>query len=205
MRMFRRSLHTSTTCYKKHYDTLQLKLSADKRAIRTNYYKLSKKYHPDLNPNNKEAHKKFIEINEAYAILGNEANKKVYDAEHTPEATIANSGFGRGSTAYSHAWRYRHKAKTATGSKSAQKQAADMREEEVKFNASDHYNKHYEGEEERRRQRVERAANRRRAAGEIVINDTSIINKEKEGVTGRLWRVGVVLTAIAYATKILSQ
>ena len=37
---------------------------------------MSKKYHPDLNPNNKEAEKKFKEVNEAYQVLSDPEKKK---------------------------------------------------------------------------------------------------------------------------------
>ncbi|OAD80388.1 hypothetical protein PHYBLDRAFT_95352, partial [Phycomyces blakesleeanus NRRL 1555(-)] len=62
-----------------HYNILGIHRNAEKKTIRSQYYRLSKKYHPDLNPNNPEAHKAFLEINEAYAVLGNEASRRQYD------------------------------------------------------------------------------------------------------------------------------
>lgn len=43
------------------------------------YRKVALKYHPRNNPNDQEAHKKFIEINEAYNGLSNELKRKTYD------------------------------------------------------------------------------------------------------------------------------
>ncbi|KAI9484308.1 DnaJ domain-containing protein, partial [Zychaea mexicana] len=64
---------------KNHYDVLNVHRNADKRVIKKQYYRLSKQYHPDLNPNNTDAHAKFLEVNEAYAVLGNEASRRRYD------------------------------------------------------------------------------------------------------------------------------
>ncbi|ORX55827.1 DnaJ-domain-containing protein, partial [Hesseltinella vesiculosa] len=65
----------------KHYDILQVQRHADKKTIKAQYYRLSKLYHPDMNPHDKSAHEKFLEVNDAYAVLGNEASRRQYDAE----------------------------------------------------------------------------------------------------------------------------
>ncbi len=54
---------------KEYYDILELKEGSDKKEIKKAYRKLSKKHHPDLNPNNKKAEEKFKKIVEAYEIL----------------------------------------------------------------------------------------------------------------------------------------
>ena len=51
----------------------------DKKALRKAYYSLAKKYHPDKNPGNKEAEKKFKEVTHAFEILNDDQKRKVYD------------------------------------------------------------------------------------------------------------------------------
>ena len=61
------------------YDVLGVKKDADAKTIKSAYRKLAKKYHPDTNPDNKEAERKFKEISEAYEILSDEKKRKLYD------------------------------------------------------------------------------------------------------------------------------
>ena len=65
--------------YKDYYKILGLSKDATQDDIKRAYRKLAKKYHPDLNPNDKEAEKCFKEINEAYQVLGDEKKRKKYD------------------------------------------------------------------------------------------------------------------------------
>ncbi|HVN67582.1 MAG TPA: J domain-containing protein, partial [Candidatus Sulfotelmatobacter sp.] len=53
--------------------------TATQDEIRTAYRKLARKHHPDLNPNDKEAHKKFQQINEANEVLSDPDKRKKYD------------------------------------------------------------------------------------------------------------------------------
>ncbi len=62
-----------------YYKILALPISATQDDIKKSYRKLARKYHPDLNPNNKDAEKKFKEINEANEVLSNPENRKKYD------------------------------------------------------------------------------------------------------------------------------
>lgn len=63
-----------------YYKILGITKSAKEEDIKQAYRKLARKYHPDLNPNNKDAEKKFKEINEANEVLSDPENRKKYDA-----------------------------------------------------------------------------------------------------------------------------
>jgi curved DNA-binding protein len=62
-----------------YYKILGVSKSATDKEIKAAYRKLARKYHPDLNPDNKEAELKFKEINEANEVLINPEKRKKYD------------------------------------------------------------------------------------------------------------------------------
>jgi curved DNA-binding protein len=62
-----------------YYKILGLDKNATADDIRKAYRKLARKHHPDLNPNDKEAHKKFQQINEANEVLSDPEKRKKYD------------------------------------------------------------------------------------------------------------------------------
>lgn len=62
-----------------YYKILEVDKKATEAEIKKAYRKLARKYHPDLNPNNKEAETKFKEINEANEVLSHSENRKKYD------------------------------------------------------------------------------------------------------------------------------
>ena len=55
------------------------KTTFDKTALRKNYYRLAKQYHPDKNPGDKKAEQKFKEITHAFEILNDDEKKRIYD------------------------------------------------------------------------------------------------------------------------------
>lgn len=62
-----------------YYKILEIEKTATGDAVKKAYRKLARKLHPDLNPNDKEAHKKFQAINEANEVLGDPDKRKKYD------------------------------------------------------------------------------------------------------------------------------
>ena len=65
--------------YKDYYKLLGVERDAKPEDISKAYKKLARKYHPDLNPGNKESEEKFKEINEAYEVLKDPEKRKLYD------------------------------------------------------------------------------------------------------------------------------
>jgi curved DNA-binding protein len=62
-----------------YYKILGVDKNAIEAQIKSAYRKLARKHHPDLNPNDKEAHKKFQQINEANEVLSDPEKRKKYD------------------------------------------------------------------------------------------------------------------------------
>lgn len=62
-----------------YYKVLGVAKTATKKEIKKAYRKLARKYHPDVNPNDDAAKKKFQEINEANEVLSDAENRKKYD------------------------------------------------------------------------------------------------------------------------------
>src|SRR3954454_14019556 len=69
----------ASTDKKDYYGILGVKKSASAEDIRKAFRKLARKYHPDVNPNDKKAEEKFKELSEANDILSDPKKRKVYD------------------------------------------------------------------------------------------------------------------------------
>ena len=78
-----------------YYEVLGVDKNADEAAIKRAYRTLAKKYHPDMNPGDKEAERKFKEVNEAYAVLSDPDKKAKYD-QYGFAGIDPNAGFGEG-------------------------------------------------------------------------------------------------------------
>ena len=62
-----------------YYKILGVSKTASEAEIKKAYRKMARKYHPDLNPNDKVAEQKFKEVNEANEVLSHPDNRKKYD------------------------------------------------------------------------------------------------------------------------------
>ena len=79
-----------------YYEVLGVYKGADDATIKKAYRQLAKKYHPDMNPGDKEAEKKFKEASEAYAVLSDPDKRRQYDqfGHSAFEGGGAGGGFG---------------------------------------------------------------------------------------------------------------
>ena len=82
-----------------YYEVLGVDKSASEDEIKRAYKKMARKYHPDLNPDNKEAEEKFKEVNEAYEVLSDSDKKARYD-QFGFAGVDPNYGAGAGGGAY---------------------------------------------------------------------------------------------------------
>ena len=77
-----------------YYEVLGVDRGADDATLKKAYRKLAKKYHPDINPGDKEAEKKFKEATEAYGVLSDAEKRRMYD--QYGHAAFENGGGGAG-------------------------------------------------------------------------------------------------------------
>ncbi|MGM0417805.1 MAG: molecular chaperone DnaJ [Thermodesulfobacteriota bacterium] len=67
------------TTKKDYYEILGVDRDVDGETLKKRYRKIAMKYHPDRNPDDKEAEEKFKEVSEAYAVLSDVEKRKIYD------------------------------------------------------------------------------------------------------------------------------
>ena len=79
-----------------YYKTLGVDKKATPEEIKKAYRKLARTYHPDRNPNDKDAEARFKEISQAHDVLGDPEKRKQYDSGSGPFATGAGPGGGFG-------------------------------------------------------------------------------------------------------------
>ena len=79
-----------------YYEVLGVDKNADDAALKKAYRVLAKKYHPDMNPGDAEAEKKFKEASEAYAVLSDPEKRRQYDqfGHAAFEGGAGGGGFG---------------------------------------------------------------------------------------------------------------
>src|SRR5438270_7458489 len=87
---------------KDYYQLLGVSRKADEKEIKAAYRKLARKYHPDVNPNDKTAEGRFKEVSAAYEVLSDPDKRKLYDqyganweqAQHFGGAEAGHVDFG---------------------------------------------------------------------------------------------------------------
>ncbi|XP_060530811.1 protein tumorous imaginal discs, mitochondrial-like isoform X2 [Cylas formicarius] len=106
-----RTFHTGSNlnARRDYYEILGVGKNASASDVKKAYYKLAKKYHPDVNKNDPEAQRKFQEASEAYEILSDDTKRKQYDTWGSTAEQMgagANAGRASGPQGFSQSWSY---------------------------------------------------------------------------------------------------
>ena len=83
--------------YKDYYQALGIEKTATAEQIKKAYRKLARQHHPDVNPNDPDAERRFKEINEAHEVLSDPAKRKKYDQFGADWQRYQQAGAGAGS------------------------------------------------------------------------------------------------------------
>ncbi len=95
---------------KDFYKILDVSDKSSASEIKKSFRKLAVKYHPDKNPGNKSAEKRMVELNEAYAILGNQKLKGKYDQRRVADSSRSSRSSIRNGSAFKS--KYEHQRKS---------------------------------------------------------------------------------------------
>ena len=79
-----------------YYEVLGVGRDADEATLKKAYRQIAKKYHPDMNPGDAEAEKKFKEASEAYAVLSDPDKRRQYDQFGHAAFDQTAGGYGQG-------------------------------------------------------------------------------------------------------------
>jgi curved DNA-binding protein CbpA len=105
-----RPIHTSVSLWlTNYYEILSISRNASQSEVKKAYYKLAKQYHPDRNPGDPTAEKKFQNISEAYEVLGDEDKRLNYNNTITSTRSSfyhSTSGSDSSETPSASAWSY---------------------------------------------------------------------------------------------------
>ncbi|KAI8972437.1 hypothetical protein BD414DRAFT_540321 [Trametes punicea] len=96
-----------------HYQTLNIPKNATRNQIKASFYKLSKKYHPDVN-DDPGAKEKFQQVSEAYAVLGDERKRRAYDRSLVEPSSGPSSSSHTSHEATHPHWSYEGRRRGAT-------------------------------------------------------------------------------------------
>ncbi|MGB2782058.1 MAG: DnaJ domain-containing protein, partial [Phycisphaerae bacterium] len=86
-----------------YYEVLGVGRGASQEDIRKAYRRLARKYHPDLNPGDPEAERKFKGLGEAYEVLSDAEKRKAYD-RFGREGVRMGAATGAGPSGFRHTW-----------------------------------------------------------------------------------------------------
>jgi DnaJ-class molecular chaperone len=93
--------------YRDYYKVLGVAKTATEKEIKAAYRKLARKYHPDVNPGNKDAEARFKELNEANEVLSDKEKRKRYDQLGANWASYQDGGGGSGFSGFPGGFRVR--------------------------------------------------------------------------------------------------